>query len=333
MENQITVSAELRDINVITTEIKTLCAQAQTMALTYAVEIGRRLKEAKSMLPHGEWGNYLKERVNFSQSSANNFMRIFDEYGAKQISIFGAEVNSQALGNLSYTKALQLLAIPQEEREIFLNDNNVEDISSRELDRLIKERDAALKEAERTKELEQKIAELQEAAESNAEMAENLESESQTLIRQIEEMNEELEKAREAEKKAKDKYKELKNNPTIPDEVLTKMKAEAESSAAAASAAKIQDKIDEANKKIEEAIAAKKEAEEAAKASTEKIEALQKQIQMSNPDVMAFKTLFDQAQEIMKKINNCIDKIQSADSELAGKLKAAIKAFAQQYVG
>ena len=106
-----------RDIDTVTGEIITICKQAQTMALMYAIEIGRRLKEAKSLLPHGEWGNWLKERVEFSPSTAQNFMKIFDEYGTEQISLFGDKANTQTLGNLPYTKALRLLSLPAEERE------------------------------------------------------------------------------------------------------------------------------------------------------------------------------------------------------------------------
>ncbi|KUO78350.1 MAG: hypothetical protein APF81_02885 [Desulfosporosinus sp. BRH_c37] len=32
--------------------------------ITNAIEIGRRLKEAKGLLPHGEWGKWLKESVS-----------------------------------------------------------------------------------------------------------------------------------------------------------------------------------------------------------------------------------------------------------------------------
>ena len=43
-----------RDIEVVTAEIKDICAQARRMMLIYAVEVGRRLDEAKEILPHGE---------------------------------------------------------------------------------------------------------------------------------------------------------------------------------------------------------------------------------------------------------------------------------------
>ena len=94
MENTLTETkreqAPARDIAVITAEIKSIRQQANAMALLYAVEIGRRLEEAKRALPYGEWGKWLENEVEFSQSSANNFMRLFEEYGSAQISIFGA---------------------------------------------------------------------------------------------------------------------------------------------------------------------------------------------------------------------------------------------------
>ena len=76
-------SAPAREIGIITAEIKDLCRQAQTMALLYAVEIGRRLDEAKRALPYGKWGEWLKNEVEFSQSSANNFMKLYEELIAK----------------------------------------------------------------------------------------------------------------------------------------------------------------------------------------------------------------------------------------------------------
>ena len=145
-QNKITVAGTAspsRDIAVVTAEIKELNRQAQKMALVYAVEIGRRLCEAKEMLEHGEWGKWLKEEVDFSQSTANNCMKLFREYGAEQITLFGAVTNSQAFENLPYTKALQLLAIPAEEREEFAREVGADELSSRELAAVIKERDEA----------------------------------------------------------------------------------------------------------------------------------------------------------------------------------------------
>lgn len=181
--------AAQRDIQTVTTEIRTLHRQAQGMILNYAIEIGRRLKEAKSLLEHGEWGEWLEKEVDFSRSTANNFMKIFEEYGAKQVSLFG-DANSQTIGNLPYTHALKLLAVPAEEREEFVEEHHVEDLSSRELDRLIKERDAAVRRAEESEERElaqaDALAEL-EALRDKVETQEQMAGEGRAALRQMEE--------------------------------------------------------------------------------------------------------------------------------------------------
>ena len=52
-------------------EIITFDRQAKITAVSCAIEIGERLLEAKELVPHGEWGKWLKENVNYSQSTAN----------------------------------------------------------------------------------------------------------------------------------------------------------------------------------------------------------------------------------------------------------------------
>ncbi len=177
------IPAEYRDINIVTTEIKTLQASAQRMALEYAIEIGRRLIEAKEMLQHGEWGSWLKDEVGFSQRTANNYMQLYSEYGSAQNSLFGAKVNSQPVANLSYTKALRLLAIPEEEREEFIKENNVEELSKRELDALIRERDEAKKRAE---DLEKDNEKLNKEASASKAEAEKLKSEPEKIRKKLE---------------------------------------------------------------------------------------------------------------------------------------------------
>ena len=108
------------------------------------IEIGRRLIEAKERLPHGAWADWLKDAVDFTQSTANRFMQIAREYS-----------NSAPVRNLSYTKMLALLQVPEEDREAFLAESHlvngvpktVDEMSKRELEQAIRERDQARKEA------------------------------------------------------------------------------------------------------------------------------------------------------------------------------------------
>lgn len=136
-----------RTIGMVTQEINQLTAQAQRLILGHAIEIGRRLTEAKQMLSHGEWGKWLKEEIHYSKSSANNMMRIFDAYGSTQLGLFGPEANSQTFGDLEYSKALALLSVPAEEREQFAQEVDAKHISVRQLKAAIQERDAAQKQA------------------------------------------------------------------------------------------------------------------------------------------------------------------------------------------
>lgn len=151
---------QAREIGIVTAEIRELCNQARATAVAYIVEIGRRLYEAKGMLSHGEWGEWLKNEVDFSHSTANNYMRLFDEYGANQMTIFGAVANSQTIGNLPYSKALALLAVPASERENFAEEVKADELSVKELEKAIKERD---EERKRNKALQLKLTNAENA--------------------------------------------------------------------------------------------------------------------------------------------------------------------------
>jgi hypothetical protein len=128
-------------VETLTAEVKTIFHQTQVLVLNSTIEMGRRLQELKGILPSGEFSEHCKREFNFSQSSVYNYIRIYDEYGAAQHTLFGAEADSKTLGKLTYSKALLLLAVPADEREDFAEENDVADISVRELKDLLKERE------------------------------------------------------------------------------------------------------------------------------------------------------------------------------------------------
>lgn len=39
------------------------------------------LKEAKSLVKHGEWGKWLEESVNYSHRTAGRLIQLYEEYG------------------------------------------------------------------------------------------------------------------------------------------------------------------------------------------------------------------------------------------------------------
>ncbi|ODA41828.1 Protein export cytoplasm protein SecA ATPase RNA helicase [Desulfosporosinus sp. BG] len=133
---------------VIAAEINTIRNQAGKILLTSAIEIGRRLKEAKDLLPHGEWGKWLKISVSYSQRTADKLMQLWEEYGTKLLASPDSDgnPNSPPVANLSYSQALILLGIPEEEREEFIAEHDVENMTRVELQQAVKDRDQAIQE-------------------------------------------------------------------------------------------------------------------------------------------------------------------------------------------
>lgn len=153
----------------LASEINLITEQTKQMVLMNFIELGKRLTEAKAMVKHGEWGNWLKERVNYSQRTANNMMKLYKEYGES-----GIAQKSQSIASLSVTQAVAMLEIPEEERERFAEQSNAKDLTIRELKAEIAKAKAALEEEQSSTKTalskaqerhEQEIARLKEQAE------------------------------------------------------------------------------------------------------------------------------------------------------------------------
>ena len=188
-----------RTPEVIAAEINSIKEQTRKVVLYNSIEIGRKLVEAKELVPHGEWGNWLEEAVDYSKSTANNLMKIFEEYGSDQITLLDDNLKSQAFGNLNYSQAVLLLGLPSDDREKFVEENKVDEMSTRELKKAIadlkkanKEKDNALKERDEAMEklnaLEESNRILEETFNEGAEERNSLEEKVKELEKEIEEV-------------------------------------------------------------------------------------------------------------------------------------------------
>ena len=187
-----------RSPEIIAFEINSIKEQTMRMVLSGSLEIGKRLIEAKSLMNHGEWGAWLKEKVDYSKSTANNLMKLFEEYGDNQLSLFGAEAKSQTLGNLTYTQAIALLTLPADEREEFAEQNNIQELSTRELQRVIKDK----------KKMEEKLKEKEAREAALSKEKDEALKEKEAAEKRAEDLREKLEKAKK-EKAAEKELKEL----------------------------------------------------------------------------------------------------------------------------
>lgn len=333
-----------RTVQIIAAEINALTA---TM-LSNIIEIGRRMCEAKEMLPHGAFGKWVEEATGYSHSTANNFMNIYREYGAAQGCLFGAEVNSQTIGKLSYTKALALLAVPAEERESFVEENHVEDMSVKELKQAIQERDEALERAKNLQEdLEKKqkgfdvdreafVSELAAAARDKAKMAEDVDFLNKRvagLTDEVARREKELEELRnqpvevavqEADPGQLEQARE--EGAAAAQEAAAKELQKARDALAAAKAKgkKVEDKLE----KLKEQMAQAEEREQKARADAERA---RKEAQAAGDKELAeFSLLFEQTQEMVNKMSGILMKLeQGGRSDYAEKLSRALEALAQ----
>ena len=304
---EVEVPEESRDIEVITTEILYLKNKAGEAIL----EIGKRLIEAKAQLPHGEWLPWLEGQVGFSTVTAQRFMRLAEEYP-----------NASPVTHLGASKALILLALPPAEREEFLTEKhevNGEEKTAYEMTR------NELREAIRAKEEAEQDRQFAEAdkekAEEELKAARDAVAQASDTIRELKAEIERLEKEPKnvtAVETVPDKEKEAELNGKI-EKLKGRLKE----------AQQIAIDLEARAKKAEGEIAAEKAKTEDVRAGLQaKIDKLQKSA--ASPAVSEFKLYFDQIQDLINKMKDCIDRQDEEDPAVALKLRKASVALMEK---
>lgn len=154
---------ELIEFNIEKTTAEILMLKDQTAQ--NIIEIGKRLIDAKNNLPHGEYLSWLENKVDFSDRTARNFMKVANTFE-----------NWQPVANLGTRKLLALAGLDEEDREEVMKENNVEDMTSRELEQVVKEK----------KEIKKKLEEEQEFSNELQEEIKEKEKQIKTLQNEIE---------------------------------------------------------------------------------------------------------------------------------------------------
>lgn len=125
---------ELVSLNQLVSEIKFF----ENQAVVSYWEIGKRLSKAKEQVGHGNWEGWVDENLGYSKTTTKNLIRVYKEIP-----------NRQAIADLNFTKALALTSIKDEdERQEFVENHKVEDMTTRQLQAEIKEYKRSLEETE-----------------------------------------------------------------------------------------------------------------------------------------------------------------------------------------
>lgn len=312
-------------------EIITFDRQAKITAVSCAIEIGERLLEAKDLVPHGEWGKWLKENVNYSQSTANNLMRLYKEYGNNQGSLFTTVTNSQAIMNLDVSKALALTVLPPEEREEFVAEHDVEQMSTRDLKEALQEnRELKRQLEEKDKQVKETSAQLDTAITERQKMQERLnetvnqnagyEKSLQVKIDAAKKLEQEKkaaeEKRRESEQKVQQLQRQidaLKEQKPQPDQqMIGQLRAEAEKQAQQ----QFQEQIEKLTQEKERAEQKAQQAEERSRQLESKASSVQ------SKELIVFDEKFKAFQDNYNQLNSLIAKMEDAT---AGKVREAVK--------
>ena len=295
-------------------EIRLLTAQARRMALSYAIQIGYRLKIAHEKVgPHG-WAEWLKKETEFSAAAASRFEKLYEGYGTEQGSLFGVENKFPTLKNISVSNALRLLAVPEDERGEVAAELDAEHVSARELERALKERDEAREALEGLKAA--KDTSLDDARREAAQLRDRVkELESRPVEVAVERDEEAVRKAAEAAKKEAEAAAK-KEISGLKEKLAAAEKAKADAEAARSKAEK------EAGEKPDT-----EQYREAAKKAEAEAEAMRKKLAAAETGAGEAVLLARMAQENFAAAMDRIERMK--DSAAAEKLLTGMERIAQ----
>ncbi len=330
---QTEVAIENKSTEQLTAEANTLYHQAERLAGMSAVmlaETGRRLIEVKNRIPHGEFGKWCEENLEFSYRKAARTMQLAEKMDDEN-SLFS---KMPTLANIGISRVWTLLAAPEEVAAEVVENNDVESMKVRELQeeisRIKAEKEAAEYKAKTLdhnnddirKELasmQRKLAESVTEEEFN-EMQSAAQAQKEDLTKELNEAKAEsgaiqakLDKAKEDLKKLKAKQKELE---AAKDEEVQRAVEEA--------------KTDIAKRAKDDAHAEfvadlEQNAKDIAnlQGKVEKLEA--EKAKLSNTALREFKVYVDLLQDIYFKICDIITEENQHDETTGAKMQAALQ--------
>ncbi len=280
----------VRSIEIVTAEIHTIRDNVVRVFMDGVVQIGRRLEEAKQLVPQGEWLQYLDKELGYKPTTAQNYMRIAREFGDGQIGLSG-KTPSDFFGNLGYSQLLPLLGLPEEEREQLAEEHDLAGMSSREIQALVKERDEAKANADR------------------------LES---TLADTMRKEGDLKSKLSDTKAKLKDATEKARANGDAAAELQRQLDALEQQ------ANTPRELTEEERTALRDEIAAE-QAEAVQAAEARAADALAKLEKVKNPAAHKVNFLFGELGAYWNRLQAALHELEQSDSEAAGKMRAAIE--------
>ena len=322
-------TATERTIDVVAAEINMIKSTTADIINRSVFEIGKRLCEAKAMIGHGNWGAWLQENVNYSETTARSMMRIYQEMGGEQIDLITGEAPIDVFESLNMSQMVALFPLKPEERVAFVKENDVENKSVRQIEELIRQVKDAKELASQEREVSERKAIEAAAAEKEAGRLQKALNEKESQVERLEAEIEKLKLAQvqpSIDEMQEEEPEGVDNNPwqeqiDALNAQLAEAKKDVEDARAEVAAVKDKAKAD-IDKAKEKAAKAKDEATAEAKAVFE---------HKFNPVAQAVNGALRQIGIQIEDIGMSLDEMNKTDGDgaraLANKAKAALQAM------
>lgn len=302
----------------LTEKANTLYQQMQligAMGIQVAAQAGQCLTVIKERVGHGNWGDWCKQNLQFSERKAQNMMKLSAEMHGKN-SIFA---NPQTFAGIEISKVYELLSAPEEVQKAMIENPEAEDMNVREFKdeiRRLKEELAEERAKKKINESEEELAQAKKRIEEltkelNLHSSERSEAEWQKELDSLKsEIEKETKKAAKAAEKLKAAQAEMERKAeAAAEEAVEKAKKEAA------------EKFKEENKLL---IDSNRQA-------AEEIDRLQKRLENNTqPEIAGFKIHADQLQQSFNACMESAKRIESSDAAQAQKMRTALKTIMQK---
>lgn len=302
----------------LTEKANTLYQQMQligAMGIQVAAQAGQCLTVIKERVGHGNWGDWCKQNLQFSERKAQNMMKLSAEMHGK--TAFFA--NPQTFADIEISKVYELLSAPEEVQKAMIENPEAEEMNVREFKdeiRRLKEELAEERAKEKINESEEELTQAKKRIEEltkelNLHSSEKSEAEWQKELDSLKsEIEKETKKAAKAAEKLKAAQAEMERKAeAAAEEAVEKAKKEAA------------EKFKEENKLL---IDSNRQA-------AEEIDRLQKRLENNTqPEIAGFKIHADQLQQSFNACMESAKRIESSDAEQAQKMRTALKSIMQK---
>ena len=288
---------EDKSTETLTIETNNLWQQMETIGavgMMLAAQAGQRLNIIRNRIPHGQWEDWCRENLKFSYRKAARLMNLATKIEDEN-SLFS---NLPTLADIEISKVYELLAAPEEAVKEVLENNDVSEITVKELREELKKSKEALKSRDYDIEALQETVRKLNVEKNNVADSAELEELKLKLLK----AEDKLKKAKEAQKKAAEDAQKKAEEELSKSIEAAKEEARKE----------VSDNMDSLKTELEAALEENKKLSQALDNS-------------NNKELAVFKVKSDQLQSDFNSCLESITALRQQDSELADKANQALK--------